>query len=95
VISPEGCAAILWEDGSKAAEAAEAMKMTAPDLLRLRAIDGIIKEPPGGAHRNPAKTAEEFREAVNRAFKEIEDIPVDTLVLQRYEKFRKMGVWGG
>ena len=93
VISPEGCAAILWGDGARAADASDAMKTTSDDLLRLGVIDGVIKEPPGGAHRNPAKAAANLADAIKKALKELEGIPPDKLVLQRYEKFRKMGVW--
>jgi acetyl-CoA carboxylase carboxyl transferase subunit alpha len=94
VISPEGCAAILWGNTAKSSEAAEAMKMTADDLLRLGIIDVIVKEPSGGAHRNPAKAASVLMEAVKKACQDLADVPGDKLAAQRYDKYRKMGVWG-
>lgn len=91
VISPEGCAAILWGDGSKAADAADTLKMTAQDLKKLGIIDLIVKEPIGGAHRNPEMAANNLKETIAKALKEIEDIPGDKLAVMRYEKFKKMG----
>jgi acetyl-CoA carboxylase carboxyl transferase subunit alpha len=91
VISPEGCAAILWKDGAKGKVAAESLKLTAPDLYRLGAIDEIVKEPLGGAHRNPQKVAEDLKEAVGRHLGELEKMDLDELLKLRYEKFRKMG----
>jgi acetyl-CoA carboxylase carboxyl transferase subunit alpha len=91
VISPEGCAAILWKDGGKGKVAAESLKLTAPDLYRLGVIDEIVKEPLGGAHRNPPKVAEDLREAVGRHLSDLEKMNVDDLLKLRYEKFRKMG----
>jgi acetyl-CoA carboxylase carboxyl transferase subunit alpha len=91
VISPEGCAAILWKDGEKAKVAADSLKLTAADLYRLGVIDEIVKEPLGGAHRNPQKVAEDLREAVSRHLSELEKMDVDDLLKLRYEKFRKMG----
>ncbi|OPY75928.1 MAG: Acetyl-coenzyme A carboxylase carboxyl transferase subunit alpha [Syntrophorhabdus sp. PtaU1.Bin153] len=93
VISPEGCAAILWHDGSKRSLAAEALKPTSYDLLKLKVIDGIIKEPFGGAHRNWEQTFAATKEALTKHLKEIMEIPIDDLKQQRYEKFRKMGVF--
>ena len=91
VISPEGCAGILWRDGSKAAEAAEALKITAPDLKRLGAIDEVVKEPAGGAQRNHAAAAEAVRKAVLAALKSLDGIPADELLERRYAKLRAMG----
>jgi acetyl-CoA carboxylase carboxyl transferase subunit alpha len=91
VISPEGCAAILWKDGGKGKVAAESLKMTATDLYRLGVIDEIVKEPLGGAHRNPQKVAEDLREAVGRHLSDLEKMDLDNLLGVRYEKFRKMG----
>ncbi len=91
VISPEGCAAILWKDGGKGKLAAESLKLTAPDLYGLGVIDEIVKEPLGGAHRNPVQMAETLREAIERHLSEIEKIDTDELLALRYEKFRKMG----
>ena len=91
VISPEGCAGILWRDGSKAADAAEALKITAPDLKRLGVIDGIVKEPVGGAQKNHAAAVANVKKAILAALKELKSIPVAELVEARYEKFRAMG----
>jgi len=93
VISPEGCAAILWKDGGKGKVAAESLKLTATDLYRLGVIDEIVKEPLGGAHRNPRKVAEDLREVVGRHLSELEKMDVDDLLKLRYEKFRKMGTF--
>ncbi len=91
VISPEGCAAILWKDRLKAPEAAEVLKLTAKDLVDLGIIDGEIPEPLGGAHRDPEKAAESVKKCIKNALKELKVIPIDTLLKQRYEKFRRMG----
>ncbi len=93
VISPEGCAAILWKDRTKAPEAAAALRLTAKDLLEMKLIDEVIKEPLGGAHTNPEVTAEEIRSAIKRYSKELRDISKESLVERRYEKFRCMGVF--
>lgn len=90
VISPEGCAAILWSDGTKGAQAAEALKITAKDIKSLEVIDEIIKEPPGGAHRDQQAMANNLRQALARNLKELKKIPTDRLVEERYQKFRKM-----
>jgi acetyl-CoA carboxylase carboxyl transferase subunit alpha len=91
VISPEGCAAILWGDGSKAPEAAALMRITAPDLLKLGVIDGIVPEPVGGAHRNWAETAHNLRGPLRDALWELRSLTAEELVADRYEKFRKIG----
>jgi len=93
VISPEGCAAILWGEASKAPEAAEIMRVTAPDLLRLGVIDGIVPEPVGGAHRNWEEAAESLRGTLRGALQELRSRSSETLVADRYEKFRKIGVF--
>jgi len=93
VISPEGCAAILWGEASKAPEAAEIMRITAPDLLRLGVIDGIVPEPVGGAHRNWEAAAEKLRGTLRGALQELRSRGSETLVADRYEKFRKIGVF--
>jgi acetyl-CoA carboxylase carboxyl transferase subunit alpha len=93
VISPEGCAAILWGEASKAPEAAELMRVTAPDLLSLGVIDGIVPEPVGGAHRNWEETAENLRGALRGSLKELRSRSAESLVADRYEKFRKIGVF--
>ena len=91
VISPEGCAAILWKDRLKAPEAAEALKLTAKDLIGLGIIDDEIPEPLGGAHRDPEKTAQTVKKQIKKALKELRAMPVDRLLKERYAKFRRMG----
>ena len=91
VISPEGCAGILWRDGSKAPEAAEALKITAPDLKRLGAIDEVVKEPAGGAQKNHRAACAAVKKAVVQALKELAPLPVEELVERRYRKLRAMG----
>lgn len=91
VISPEGCAGILWRDGARAPEAAEALKITAPELLKLGAIDEIIPEPKAGAHKNPAAAIKAVRKAVVKALKELTAIETGDLVEGRYNKIRSYG----
>jgi acetyl-CoA carboxylase carboxyl transferase subunit alpha len=93
VISPEGCAAILWRDRANAQQAAEAMKVTAEDLLELKVIDKIIPEPEGGAHRYPDQAAENVKAEILNALTELSAIPVDKLLEERIEKFSTMGFW--
>jgi len=93
VISPEGCAAILWRDGAKGHLAAEALKLTAADLLKLQVIDEVIPEPVGGAHRNYQKAAATVKEAVVRHLGELKDIPEERLLTERYQRFRRMGAF--
>jgi len=94
VISPEGCAAILWRDGEKGKEAAaESLKLTAADLSRLGVIDEIVKEPLGGAHRDPQGMAATLKEVVERHMKELEKMDMEELLRLRYEKFRRMGAF--
>jgi acetyl-CoA carboxylase carboxyl transferase subunit alpha len=94
VISPEGCAAILWRDGEKGKEAAaESLKLTAADLSRLGVIDEIVKEPLGGAHRDPQAMAATLKEVVERHMKELEKMDMEELLRLRYEKFRRMGAF--
>ena len=93
VISPEGCAAILWKDRTKSPEAAAALRLTAKDLLEMKLIDEIIKEPLGGAHTNLGFVAEAVRVAVKKYLKELRSISKDFLIEKRYEKFRGMGVF--
>lgn len=90
VISPEGCAAILWSDGTKGEIAAEALKCTAKDLKGLGVIDEIVKEPLGGAQRDHEAMAVTLRKALVRNLKELKEIPVERLVEERYQKFRSM-----
>ena len=91
VISPEGCASILWRDPAKISDAATQLKLTAPDLLSLGVCDEIIPEAPGGAHRSPAVTAAKMRIAMKNHLKELVELPPHELVERRYQKFRKMG----
>ena len=93
VISPEGCAAILWGDAAKAPEAAESMRITAPDLLRLGVIDAIVPEPVGGAHRDWEGAAGQLREALRENLRELTRQSEDDLVAARYEKFRRIGAF--
>jgi len=93
VISPEGCAAILWRDAAKAPDAAEAMKVTAHDLLSLKIIDQIITEPNGGAHRDVDLASESIKSIIVKTLDELTGIPIDDLIKQRIEKFSKMGFW--
>lgn len=93
VISPEMCATILWRDSSKAPEAAALLRLTAQDLLQFGVIDGVIPEPPGGAHRDPKRTAGAIRETLRQALQELEILSIDALVRQRFERYRRAGVW--
>ena len=93
VISPEGCAAILWRDSKMAPLAAEALKLSSEDLISLGIVDEIIPEPEGGAHRDYNKAAENLKKAVTKHMDELLDIPVDELLDRRYEKFRSIGVF--
>jgi len=94
VISPEGCAAILWRDRAFASEAAEALKPTATDLQSLGLIDGIIPEPKEGAHRNIEVAAELIAETIEKALNELLEQPLDTLLAQRTERLRNIGKFG-
>ena len=91
VISPEGCASILWRDGKRAPEAAEAMKVTADALLKLGIIDEILPEPPGAAHSDPAAMVKTVKAAVLRRIKELKPLSADEIVTRRYAKLRRMG----
>jgi acetyl-CoA carboxylase carboxyl transferase subunit alpha len=94
VISPEGCAAILWKDGEKGKEvAAESLKLTASDLYRLGVIDEIVKEPLGGAHRDTQEMARTLKQVIERHLKELEKIDEEELLTLRYQKFRRMGTF--
>jgi acetyl-CoA carboxylase carboxyl transferase subunit alpha len=95
VISPEGCAAILWKHRKHAPEAAEALKLTAKDLREFKLIDDVVPEPLGGAHQNHEEAITNLRKAVLHHLDELSKIPMDTLLDQRYEKFRRMGVFAG
>jgi len=91
VISPEGCAAILWKDAGQAAAAAEALRLTAEDLKRLRLIDAIVTEPLGGAHRDPQAAVAAVGEAVLAALRPLLDLDIATLLARRQDKFLEMG----
>jgi acetyl-CoA carboxylase carboxyl transferase subunit alpha len=95
VISPEGCAAILWKHRKHAPEAAEALKLTAKDLKELKLVDDVIPEPLGGAHQNQEAAITNLRDAIIRHLGELVEIPMDQLLEQRYEKFRRMGFFAG
>jgi acetyl-CoA carboxylase carboxyl transferase subunit alpha len=91
VISPEGAAALLWKDASQAPRAAETMKITANHIYDFGVIDGVILEPQGGAHKSPEATIAAVKETVLTALRNLMTIPVETLVEQRYQKYKKMG----
>jgi len=93
VISPEGCAAILWKEGSKAPDAAVVLKLTAQDLMKFGIIDEIIPEPLGGAHRDWQAMAKVLKEVIHKDLKELEVLTKKELLDSRYKKFRKIGVW--
>lgn len=93
VISPEGCAAILFRDKTAAAQSAEALKINAYDLLDLGVIDEIIPEPPGGAHSNYTTAAKNLKTAITQKIEELITIPIDKLLELRIEKYRRMGVF--
>ena len=93
VISPEGCAAILWKHRKHAPEAAQALKLSSPDLLQMGLVDGVIPEPAGGAHCNPEQAAENLKSAISQELQTLIKSPIDKLLRARYDKFRKMGVF--
>lgn len=93
VISPEGCAAILWRDSARADLAADAMKVTSQDLLDMKILDKIIPEPPGGAHRDHDKAAAILKQTILEELEQLKQIPPETLIYNRIEKFGKMGFW--
>ncbi len=93
VISPEGCAAILWKNRSKAPEAAACLKLTGPDLLRLGIIDEVIPEPLGGAHRDPDAAAQNVKEAIRRHLMELKQFSGTQIIELRQAKFRKIGLF--
>jgi acetyl-CoA carboxylase carboxyl transferase subunit alpha len=93
VISPEGCAAILWDSNAKAPDAADAMKITSKDLLDLGVIDEIVPEPIGGAHRDPPRAAQQIDQAILRHLDQLVALPAEELLRRRYDKFRRMGIF--
>lgn len=92
VISPEGCASILWRDASKTSEAADVLRITARDLIELKVVDDMVTEPLGGAHKNPEEMGENLKTAILENLEQIKNIAPKKLKEQRYNKFRKMGV---
>jgi acetyl-CoA carboxylase carboxyl transferase subunit alpha len=95
VISPEACSAILWRDRRHAAEAAEALKLTARDLLKLEVVDEIVPEPEGGAHRDFDSVAADVGRALRHALQQVSQVPIVELLEKRYQKFRRLGVFSG
>lgn len=93
VISPEGCASILYRDAARAADAANALKITAPDLLKLGIIDGEIKEPLGGAHNDHKEMASNLKAVILESLDELSKMSADELKVDRYDKFRRMGAF--
>jgi len=93
VISPEGCASILWKDASRAPEAAEALRLTGKDLMEFSIVDEVIREPMGGAHKDPKAMAETLKEALIRNLLPLLDQDKEALLTARYDKFRKMGAF--
>jgi acetyl-CoA carboxylase carboxyl transferase subunit alpha len=93
VISPEGCAAILWKERSKSPDAAAALKLTARDLLEMKIIDGIVKEPLGGAHRDGREAADNIKKTIKKDLASLKAVPKDKLVEMRYDKIRAIGVF--
>ncbi len=95
VISPEGCASILWRDAAKAADAANALKITSKDLLELEIIDGVVKEPLGGAHYDYEFIGNELKKDILKSIDELKSMSEEELKNDRYNKFRRMGVFNG
>lgn len=93
VISPEGCAAILWKERSRSPDAAASLKLTAKDLIEMKIIDGMVKEPLGGAHRNPQETAANIKKVIKKDLAALKEIPKDKLIDARYDKIRAIGVF--
>ena len=91
VISPEGCASILWRDAARYAEAAEALKITSDDLIQLGVVDRAVKEPVGGAHTCYSEMSQNLKDAILESLKELEGMSAEELRTQRYDKFRAMG----
>jgi len=91
VISPEGCASILWKDTSKNKEAAKSLKIHVEDLLEMGIVDEKISEPPGGAHQNPEAVYLSVKEFISEQWTALKGISVDDLLERRYQKFRKLG----
>ena len=95
VISPEGCASILWKSADKKELAAEAMGLTAERLSKLNLVDEVVREPLGGAHRDPVATAESLKGALLRHLKELEEVPVEQLLAAREKRLKAFGAFAG
>jgi acetyl-CoA carboxylase carboxyl transferase subunit alpha len=95
VISPEGCASILFRDASQAGKAADSLKLTAKDLHELKVIDEVVPEPAGGAHRDPPRAAENLGKVLRKHLGQLTEMTPDELVKDRYDKFRALGVFSG
>jgi len=93
VISPESCAAILWRDANEAPKAAEALKLTAKDLLQLKVVDAIVPEPEGGAHKDPDRAIRNIKEALLKALEELKGLSPEALYEDRYRRFRSLGAF--
>jgi acetyl-CoA carboxylase carboxyl transferase subunit alpha len=94
VITPEGCAAILWKDGNRAADAADVLRLTAPDLLRLGVIDQMVEEPAGGAHQDHDAMAKSLDDAISKHLAALDGLDPAALAQDRYDRFRRIGVYG-
>jgi acetyl-CoA carboxylase carboxyl transferase subunit alpha len=95
VITPEGCASILFRNAARADWAAEALKLVASDLKQFGVVDEVIAEPDGGAHRDPAAAAQSLGTALRKHLRELSKLKPDQLIAQRYDKFRALGVFSG
>jgi acetyl-CoA carboxylase carboxyl transferase subunit alpha len=93
VITPEGCASILWRDGTRGAEAAEQLRLLAHDAKRFGVIDEVVAEPAGGAHRKPETAADSLRGRLRHHLGALRGLGADELVAQRYQRFRALGTW--
>ena len=93
VISPEGCAAILWKDAARREDAARVLKLTAPELIELGVVDEVIPEPQGGAHRDYQQASKALKDALVRSINDLSKKDIDQLLGERYNKFRAMGVF--
>ncbi|MFW6280206.1 MAG: acetyl-CoA carboxylase carboxyltransferase subunit alpha [Planctomycetota bacterium] len=93
VISPEGCAAILFRDSDKAEEAARALRITAPDMMEFGVVDEIIDEPLGGAHRDPIQTADNLQQYLSRTLQDVSEVDTETLLDHRYQRYRSLGIY--
>ena len=95
MISPESCSSILYRDTSKAEKAADALRLTARDLFQMKVVDELVSEPAGGAHRDPAETADALGRVLRKHLAALRSLSPEALVEDRYRKFRALGVFGG